>query len=79
MPKSINKAEREIRPAVLMRNASDGSATDKGAETRSVLMSICHTLKQRSLDPLQETETARRQFMQTGQLPPLPTKKCSGG
>lgn len=79
VPSSNNKAEREIRPAVLMRKASYGSATDKGAETRSVLMSIYRTLKQRGLDPLQETETALRQYMQTGQLPPLPTKISSGG
>ncbi len=79
VPSSNNKAEREIRPAVLMRKASYGSASDKGAETRSILMSIYRTLKQRGLDPLRETETALRQFMQTGQLPPLPTKICSGG
>ncbi len=30
VPSSNNKAEREIRPAVLMRKASDGSARDKG-------------------------------------------------
>ena len=36
-------------------------------------------LKQRGLDPLEETETALRQFMTTGQLPPLPTKISSGG
>ena len=79
VPSSNNKAEREIRPAALMRKASYGSASDKGAETRSILMSIYRTLKQRGLDPLQETETALRQFMQNGQLPPLPTIKCSGG
>jgi transposase len=79
VPSSNNKAEREIRPAVLMRKASYGSASDKGAETRSVLMSIYRTLKQRGLDPLQETETALRQYMQTGLLPPLPQKTASAG
>jgi hypothetical protein len=79
LPSSNNKAEREIRPAVLMRKASYGSASDKGAETRSILMSIYRTLKQRGLDPLKETETALRQFMTAGQLPPLPTKISSGG
>ncbi|MGL4462587.1 MAG: IS66 family transposase, partial [Planctomycetia bacterium] len=67
-------AEREIRPAVLMRKASYGSGSDKGAETRGVLMSIHRTLKQRGLDPLEETETALRHYMTTGRLPPLPTK-----
>jgi len=42
-------------------------------------MSISRTLKQRGVDPLEETETALRQFMQIGQLPPVQTKKCSGG
>ena len=79
VPSSNNKAEREIRPAVLMRKASYGSASQKGAETRSILMSICRTLKQRGLDPLKETENALRQFMTTGQLPPLPMKISSGG
>ncbi|WP_162136332.1 hypothetical protein [Zavarzinella formosa] len=41
------------------------------------MMWIYRNLKQRGLDPLQETETALRQFMTTGQLPPLPTKICS--
>ncbi|MGL4462500.1 MAG: IS66 family transposase, partial [Planctomycetia bacterium] len=50
VPSSNNKAEREIRPAVLMRKASYGSA--KGADNRSVLMSIHRTLKQRGRDPL---------------------------
>lgn len=47
--------------------------------TRSILMSIYRTLKRRGLDPLEETETALRPFMQTGEPPPLPTKICSGG
>ena len=66
VPQSNNKAEREIRPAVLMRKASYGSASVQGAETRSILMSIYRTLKQRGLDPLEETEKALRQFIQTG-------------
>jgi transposase len=72
-----NKAEREIRPAVLMRKVSQGSASEAGAQTRSVLMSIDRTLKQRGVDPVAATAAALRTYTQTGTLPPLPTAKGS--
>ena len=79
VPNRNNNAEREIPPAVLMRKADYGSGTDKGAETQSVLMSICRTLNQRGPDPPTETETDLLQFMKAGREPPLPTKISSGG
>jgi hypothetical protein len=72
VPADNNRAEREIRPAVLMRKASYGSGSDRGAATRSVLMSICRTLKQRGIDALAATEAALRSYIATGKLPPLP-------
>jgi transposase len=66
-----NKAEREIRPAVLMRKASYGTMSEPGAVTRSVLMSVFRTLKQRSMDPLATTVAALREYTETGTLPPL--------
>ena len=78
VPSSNNKAEREIRPAVLMRKASYGSASERGAATRSVLMSIYRTLKQRGVDVLATTEAALRAYVTTGQLPPLPQATTSG-
>ena len=72
VPSSNNAGERAIRPAVLMRKVSQGNSTVKGAQTRSVLMSIYRTLKQRGLDPLAETEKALRAYGTTGLLPPLP-------
>jgi len=77
VPSSNNKGEREIRPAVLMRKASYGSGSDLGAATRSVLMSIYRTLKQRGVDALAATEAALRTYIATGKLPPLPTKATS--
>ena len=77
VPSSNNKGEREIRPAVLMRKASYGSGSDRGAATRSVLMSIYRTLKQRGVDALAVTEAALRTYIATGKLPPLPTKATS--
>lgn len=78
VPADNNRAEREIRPAVLMRKASYGSGSDKGAATRSVLMSIYRTLKQRGVDALAATEAALRTYIATGKLPPLPESETSG-
>jgi transposase len=77
VPPTNNHAEREIRPAVLMRKASYGNASVRGAETRATLMSIYRTLKSRKLDPLTETRKALETLVQTGTLPPLPDKITS--
>ena len=79
VPSSNNHAEREVRPAVLMRKASYGNQSEVGARTRAVLMSVCRTLKNRGLDPLQTLLDALRTYATSGTLPPLPTKACSGG
>jgi len=42
-----NFAEREIRPAVLMRKTSYGNRSDEGAETQSILMTIARTARKR--------------------------------
>jgi len=79
VPSSNNHAEREVRPAVLMRKASYGSQSERGAATRGVLMSVCRTLKNRGLDPMQTILDALRTYAKTGTLPPLPKKASSGG
>ena len=79
VPSSNNHAEREIRPAVLMRKASYGSQSERGAATRGVLMSVCRTLKNRGLDPLQTILDALRNYATTGTLPPLPEMDRSKG
>ena len=45
-------AEREIRPAVVVRKLSAGNRTDAGAETHAVLMSILRTLARQGRDIL---------------------------
>ena len=50
-----NHAERQIRAAVVMRKISGGSRSDRGADTRAVLMSIFRTQQLRGLDPVQAT------------------------
>ena len=79
VPSSNNHAEREVRPAVLMRKASYGSQSERGAATRGVPMSVCRTLKNRGLDPLQALLDALRTYATNGTLPPLPEKVSSGG
>jgi transposase len=74
VPANNNQAEREIRPAVLMRKASYGNQSQRGCETRAVLMTIFRTLKRRGLDPLAVIAAALRTYTATGQLPPLPDK-----
>jgi transposase len=79
VPSSNNHAEREIRPAVLMRKASHGNQSERGAATRGILMSVCRTLKNRGLDPLQTILDALRTSATTGTLPPLPLMASSEG
>jgi transposase len=77
VPPDNNRAEREIRPAVLMRKASYGNQSERGADTRAILMTIYRTLKNRGLDPLPTTLDALRAYAATGQLPTLPDKLSS--
>jgi transposase len=47
VPADNNYAERNLRPTVIARKVSFGSSSDAGAQTRSVLMSVLHTLNKR--------------------------------
>jgi hypothetical protein len=47
VPAHNNRAERELRPTVIARKVSFGSSSDAGAEMRSILMSVLHTLNKR--------------------------------
>jgi transposase len=79
VPPTNNRAEREIRPAVVMRKVSYGCQSARGAATRAILMSIYRTLKSRGLDPLAETRQALAELAKTNQLPPLPDQISSAG
>jgi transposase len=50
VPPDNNRAERELRPTVIARKMSFGSQSQRGADTRSVLMSILHTAAKRLED-----------------------------
>lgn len=72
VPFENNFAEREIRPAVIMRKNSYCNRSDKGADTQAILMTVFRTLKQRDLNPVDVVVQALRQYNLTGKLSPLP-------
>jgi len=79
VPSDNNRAEREIRPAVIIRKNSLANASEKGAETQAILMSIYRTLKLRGHDPVKTIVSAMKIYLETGHLPPLPNKLTSNG
>ena len=72
VPSDNNHAEREIRPAVLMRKNSLCTRSDAGAQTQAVLMSIYRTLKARGLEPMDTIVEALKTYVRTSTLPSLP-------
>ena len=70
-----NRAEREIRPAVIIRKNSLQNRSEKGAECQAVFMSIYRTLKRRGYDPIQTMVEALRTYVREGTLPPMPDAK----
>jgi transposase len=79
VPPDNNLAERDLRPTVIARKVSFGSSSDAGSKTRSVLMSVLHTLNKRrgnqSLESIFKTlldELAKNPKVQIASLLPLP-------
>ena len=72
VPFENNHAERQIRPAVVLRKNSQSNRSEKGAATQSVLMSVYRTLKLRGHYPLAVIAGALRDYVRTGKLPSLP-------
>ena len=79
VPADNNHAERQIRPAVIMRKNILCNRSAGGAQTQATLMSLYRTLKQRGHDPTQTIAAALRKMLQTGKLPPLPTRVVAEG
>lgn len=50
-----NFAEREVRPAVLMRKTSYGNRSDAGARTQAILMSVIRTAEKRGQNFVEQT------------------------
>jgi hypothetical protein len=78
VPSDGNHAEREIRPAVVMRRISLRNRSENGANVQAIPMSVYRTLKLRILDPLETIVSASRDYVRTGSLPPLPDDNTSG-
>lgn len=74
-----NRAEREIRPAVILRKNSQCNRSERGAATQAVLMSVYRTLKLRGHDPRQAIVDALTSYAATGKLPPLPEPVAANG
>jgi hypothetical protein len=79
VPSDNNHAERQIRPAVMVRKNSYANGSDNGAETQAVLMSVFRTLKQRGHNPVSVVLNAVRAYLRTDRLPPLPAKVAEIG
>ncbi len=73
-----NFAERQIRPAVILRKNSQSNRSDRAA-TQAILMSVYRTLKLRGLNPTKTIADALRTYLTTGQLPPLPDTDIADG
>lgn len=79
VPFDNNHAERQIRPAVILRKNSLCNRSTDGAATQAVLMSVYRTLRLRGHDPTKTIAAALRQKLQTGTLPSLPVETVADG
>ena len=79
VPSDNNHAERQIRPAVIIRKNSLCNRSANGAHTQAVLMSVYRTLRLRGCDPTKTIANALRRMLQTGALPPLPVETVADG
>ena len=64
IPCENNTAERGVRPLAIARKISHGSQSVKGRETRSVLMSVLHTLNALCMDPADRLKAALDHYAQ---------------
>lgn len=71
IPADNNLAERDLRPSVIARKVSFGSQSKAGANTRSILMTVLHTLKKQSSDPCSTLKTALDQLAKNPTLDPF--------
>ena len=79
VPSDNNHAERQIRPAVIVRKNSYANGSEEGAETQAILMSVFRTLKQRGHNPVSAVLDAIWAYLKTGQLPTLPGSVTENG
>ncbi|MFH0775243.1 MAG: transposase, partial [bacterium] len=68
-----NHAERQIRPAVIMRKNSYCNRSKQGADTQAILMSIFRTLHLRKIDPITTLTSLLSEWVRTENITQLPT------
>jgi len=73
VPFENNFAERQIRPAVILRKNSQSNRSERGTATQAVLMSVYRTLKLRGHNPTKTIANALKTYLTTGTMPPLPS------
>ena len=71
VPAENNLAERDLRPTVIARKVSFGSVSDAGAHTRSVLMTVVHSLKKQKIDVVEHLKYVLDQLSQNITLAPF--------
>ena len=71
VPFENNFAERQIRPAVILREKGQSNRSDRGAATQAVLMSVYRTLRLRGLNPTKTIAHALRIYVATDTLPSI--------
>ena len=71
IPADNNLAERDLRPSVIARKVSFGSQSKAGANTRSILMTVLHTLKKQNSNPCSTLKTALDQLAKNPTLDPF--------
>ena len=79
VPPDNNPAERQVRPAVVMRKNILCNRSDAGARTQAILMTVFRTLRLRGHDPTKTVARALRTLLKTGSLPPLPGHTVADG
>jgi len=72
VPADNNLAERDLRPTVIARKTSFGSQSDAGARTRSILMTVLHTLRKQRADPTQRLKAALDRLAENISQDPFP-------
>ena len=74
VPPDNNGRERAIRPAFLIRKNIFANGSDAWAQTQAIFMTIMHTLKMRSHNPVQVLVDALKNHVRWAQLPSLQQK-----
>jgi transposase len=72
VPADNNRAERQIRFAVVMRKNSYGNRSKRGAQAQAILMSIFRTCQLRGVDPIAFLASSVAAAIRSGSPLPIP-------